>query len=45
MTIKSPTPCPALGCSAESKFKGNVVRQMKDCFQQKVRREKKSDNK
>ena len=37
--------CPTPGCSTESSFKGNVVRHMKDCVQQKIQKEKKTYNK
>ena len=37
--------CATLGCATTSKFKGNIVRHMKDCAKQKMRKEQKADNK
>ena len=36
--------CATPGCSMNSKFKGNIVRHMKDSAQQQLRNEQKADN-
>ena len=37
--------CATPGCPTTSKFKGNIVRDMKDCAKQKMGKGKKADNK